>query len=408
MKYLLYVPGLVLGANAVSYHGHHPHSHLDTRAPKLFAHPGLLHTAQDFERIKEKVDSSEPPWSTGWDKLKARVNQDYQPNPSDILVRGSTPERPQNYVNMYRDMAAAYALAIHWKVTGEEASAEAAARVLDGWSAVLTDIWGNSDKFLAAGFYGYQFANIAEILRDYSNWKGLDATIDMLLRVFYSKNHSFLTAHNGAHIDNYWANWDLANIASMMSIGALADNRTIWDEAVDYFKSGDGNGAIEKAIWYLHTEQGTGKKLGQNQEAGRDQGHATLDFAMLGVIAQQGYNQGDDLFAYLDDRILTGMEYVCKYNVGQDVSFETYSNAVHGTQTAISNHSRGTIRPMAELFVAHYGSIKARDVKWTKVYRDLVLQESGGAEGGGGDYGTTSGGYDQLGFGTLLYRLEKE
>lgn len=306
MKYLLYVPGLVIGATAVSYHGHHPHSHLDTRAPKLFAHPGLLHTAQDFERIKEKVDSGEPPWSTGWDKLKARVNQDYQPNPSDILVRGSTPERPQNYVNMYRDMAAAYALAIHWKVTGEEASAEAAARVLDGWSAVLTDIWGNSDKFLAAGFYGYQFANIAEILRDYSNWKGLDATIDMLLRVFYSKNHSFLTAHNGAHIDNYWANWDLANIASMMSIGALADNRTIWDEAVDYFKSGDGNGAIEKAIWYLHTEQGTGKKLGQNQEAGRDQGHATLDFAMLGVIAQQGYNQGDDLFAYLDDRILTG------------------------------------------------------------------------------------------------------
>lgn len=92
----------------------------------------------------------------------------------------------------------------------------------------------------------------------------------------------------------------------MMSIGALADNRTIWDEAVDYFKSGDGNGAIEKAIWYLHTEQGTGKKLGQNQEAGRDQGHATLDFAMLGVIAQQGYNQGDDLFAYLDDRILIG------------------------------------------------------------------------------------------------------
>ncbi|KAG8362458.1 hypothetical protein FVEN_g170 [Fusarium venenatum] len=407
MKYFLPVLGLVIGVNTVSHHGQHSHFRPDTRALNSFVHPGLLHTTKDFERIKQKVDSGEAPWSTGWDKLKAHVNQDYQPNPSDILVRGSTPERPQNYVNMYRDMAAAYALAIHWKVTGEEASADAAARVLDGWSAILTDIWGNSDKFLAAGFYGYQFANIAEILRSYSKWKGLDASIDMLLRVFYTKNHSFLTNHNDADIDNYWANWDLANIASMMSIGALADNKTVWNEAVDYFKKGSGNGAIEKAIWYLHTEQDTGKKLGQNQEAGRDQGHATLDFAMLGVIAQQGYNQGDDLFAYLDNRILTGMEYICKYNVGEEVPFATYTNAVHGTQTGISNHSRGAIRPMAEQFVAHYGSIKGKDVKWTKAYRDLVLKESGGAEGGGGDYGTTSGGYDQLGFGTLLYRLEK-
>ncbi|KAL6915495.1 hypothetical protein FSST1_006990 [Fusarium sambucinum] len=407
MKYFLPVLGLVLGVNAVSHHGKHSHFRPDTRALNSFVHPGLLHTTKDFERIKQKVDSGEAPWSTGWDKLKAHVNQDYQPNPSDILVRGSTPERPQNYVNMYRDMAAAYALAIHWQVTGEEASADAAARVLDGWSAILTDIWGNSDKFLAAGFYGYQFANVAEILRSYSKWKGLDATIDMLLRVFYTKNHSFLTNHNDADIDNYWANWDLANIASMMSIGALADNKTIWNEAVDYFKKGSGNGAIEKAIWYLHTEKDTGKKLGQNQEAGRDQGHATLDFAMLGVIAQQGYNQRDDLFAYLDNRILTGMEYICKYNVGEEVPFATYTNAVHGTQTGISNHSRGAIRPMAEQFVAHYGSIKGKDVKWTKAYRDLVLKESGGAEGGGGDYGTTSGGYDQLGFGTLLYRLEK-
>lgn len=100
------------------------------------------------------------------------------------------------------------------------------------------------------------------------------------------------------------------------------------------------------------------------------------------------------------------MEYVSKYNVGEDVPFSTYVNAVHGTQTEISSTGRGTIRPMAELFVAHYGSIKGRDVKWTMAYRDLVVEKSGGAEGGGGDYGTTSGGYDQLGFGTLLYRLE--
>lgn len=36
----------------------------------------------------------------------------------------------------------------------------------------------------------------------------------------------------------------------------------------------------------------------------------------------------------------------------------------------------------------------------------MVVANGGGAEGGSGDYGGDSGGYDQLGWGTLLYTLE--
>ena len=61
---------------------------------------------------------------------------------------------------------------------------------------------------------------------------------------------------------------------------------------------------------------------------------------------------------------------------------------------------------MGELLYAHYSSLKGLNASWTGAYRDYVLDQSGGAEGGGGDYGTNSGGYDQLGFGTILYRLE--
>ncbi|RSL50179.1 hypothetical protein CEP54_012039 [Fusarium duplospermum] len=407
---LLAVVGLVAsGVSALHASPHLRHElviRAVNRASSTFAHPGLLHSDADFRRIKKFVDSGDAPWSTGWEKLVARANPDYQPRPQEILVRGSTPELPENYVLLYRDLASAYALAIRWKITQDTAFADAAVRIIDAWAASLTDIWGSSDKFLASGLYGYQFANVAEILRTYPGWKGLEAASEMLLRVFYPMNRRFLIEHNGRPVEHYWANWDLCNIASMMSIGVLADNHTVWDEAIEYFKHGQGNGAIEIAIWSMHTEEGTGKKLGQNQEAGRDQGHATLDFALLGVIAQQAHNQGEDLFGYLENRILAGMEYVSKYNVGEDVPFTTYVNAVHGTHTEISSAGRGTVRPMAELFVAHYGSLKGRDVKWTTAYRDLVVEKSGGAEGGGGDYGTTSGGYDQLGFGTLLYRLK--
>lgn len=65
-------------------------------------------------------------------------------------------------------------------------------------------------------------------------------------------------------------------------------------------------GALTNAIWTVHEEEGTGKALGQGQEAGRDQGHSLLDFALLGVLAQQAYNQGEDLFALEENLILAG------------------------------------------------------------------------------------------------------
>ena len=95
-------------------------------------------------------------------------------------------------------------------------------------------------------------------------------------------------------------------MTSIHAIGVVADDESLVNEAVDYFKAGNGNGAIEKAIWKLHTEEGSGKILGQNQEAGRDQGHALLVMGLLGAFAQQNYNQDNDIFGYLDNRILAG------------------------------------------------------------------------------------------------------
>lgn len=86
-----------------------------------------------------------------------------------------------------------------------------------------------------------------------------------------------------------------------MAIGVFTDNQTMYDYGKSYFLDGDGRGAIKNFIYKNYTESGSGKILSQGQEAGRDQDHATLDISLLGVIMQQGYNQGDDLFATLGD-----------------------------------------------------------------------------------------------------------
>lgn len=98
-------------------------------------------------------------------------------------------------------------------------------------------------------------------------------------------------------------------------------------------------------------------------------------------------------------------EYIAKYNVNETVPFTEYDNPDQGVMTEISSASRGNVRPGFELLYAHYNDIRGLDASWTKEYVDFVNEATGGVEGGGGDYGSNSGGYDYLGFGTLMYRL---
>src|SRR6185312_8730946 len=151
---------------------------------------------------------------------------------------------------------------------------------------------------------------------------------------------------------HYWANWDLANMDSMIAIGVLADRPEIYEEAVDYFRHGAGNGSIEHLVWKIYDGG-----VGQVQESGRDQGHSMLDIALVGAFCQMALNQGDDLFSYEDNRILKGAEYVARYNLGHDVPYTAYSNS-DVTQPVISDKSRGDIRPIWELLYNHYVVMK--------------------------------------------------
>lgn len=366
-------------------------------APATFTHPGMLHAYGELNRAKVRVAAGDDPWLAGWNRLTANshAQSGWKPNPQATIIRGGT---GQNYGILYNDIHAAYQNALRWKIAGTTAHGDTARDILNAWSAKLTTVTGNADRFLAAGIYGYQFANVAELMRGYSGFD-LERFEKMMRGVFYPLNNQFLTGHNDACITNYWANWDLCTMNSILAIGILCDDAALYDQAVNYFKNGAGNGSVKHAVPFVYDSQG----LAQWQESGRDQGHTMMGMGQMGAFCEMAWSQGEDLYGYDNNRFMKAAQYVARYNLGQDVPFTTYTwgtgqNCARQSQTVISSASRGQARPVWDILHYHYARRRGLSVPYI-----TAMAEKGRPEGGGGDYGSTSGGFDQLGFGTLLY-----
>nr|WP_235505797.1 LamG-like jellyroll fold domain-containing protein [Variovorax sp. Root411] len=360
---------------------------------RKFVHPGLLHTEADFERMRQKVEARAQPWLDGWNALTSngRAQLGAAPRPLATVIRGGD---GQNFAQMYIDIARAYQLALRWKVSQDKRYADLAVVFLNEWSSTLTTLTGNADRFLAAGIYGYQFANAAEIMRTYEGWAASDFARfqNMMLTVFYPLNHSFLINHNGSEITNYWANWDQCTLAAMLAIGVLCDRQDIYDEAMSYYKTGQGNGAGLQAVYHVHPGY-----LGQWQESGRDQGHSTLGIGLAGAFHEMAWNQGDDTYSYENNRFLAGAEYVAKSNLIDSstgtfytVPFFTNINR-QGTQSVLSSGSQGSRRVVWESVYNHYAHRLGIATPWTSLQATQMRPEFDGGNG------------DQLGFGTLTF-----
>ncbi|WP_081972183.1 RICIN domain-containing protein [Paenibacillus borealis] len=366
-----------------------------------FAHPGLLHSQADFDRMRQMVNAGTQPYLDGWNQLmNSPLSQaGWTPRATATIIRGGTGD---NVALLYNDTARAYQNALRWKISGSTANGDTARDILNAWSSTLTAVSGNADRYLASGLYGYELANAAELMRDYPGFN-VTQMQDMLINVFYKPlNERFLIGnefgqdHNDAYIQNYWANWDLANMASAVAIGIFCDRADIYNIGVEYYKHGAGNGSIYNAIPFLHPNG-----LAQWQESGRDQAHTQLGVGLMAVINEMTWHQGDDLYGWANNRFLRAAEYVAKYNNGADVPFAAYewgtgTNGTVQTQTVVSDASRNEVRPIWEMIYNHYANRKGLSVP-NIAARAALTRPEGGANT---QYPST---FDQLGFGTLLY-----
>lgn len=276
-------------------------------------HPCMLHTEADFQFVKEKVDAGLQPWKNAYDHLcQSRHSQNtWTASPVEKLARldqknwsDKYPNDWNNYTYLMRDAASAYQLALRWKISGDDSYAKAGVDILNAWAKKCTGyIVGSDGKFIdpnenLIAIQIHQLANAAEVLRTYEGWNEADFTKykAWMKDVFYPFATNFLSTHEGrACALHYWLNWDLANMTAILSIGILNDDNFLINEAIQYFKYGIGSGNIVNGVPFVHQDPDSEELLGQCQESGRDQGHATLCVSLMGVFCQMAKNIGEDL-----------------------------------------------------------------------------------------------------------------
>lgn len=406
----------------------HPHDFF----AQNFVHPGGLVTQDDVDRIQYLLyTEQDPKIKAAFDKLRTNghAQHTYNPNPTTAIIRGGGVG--ENYARAMNDVAAAYQNALMWRITGDVQYANCAVRILNAWASVCKDIGGDTNASLAGGIYGYEFAQAGELLRGYSGWAAADfkAYQDWMRNLWYSKNMYFLEPRHGrthyvGQAGAYLSNWGLCNALSVMSIGVLCDDVALYNQGLSFYKTDKAGNFTDEprspikdigyneflgnlVVWLHPDSRGPLGFLGQMQESGRDQGHATMAAGLAVDICQTAWNQGEDLYSFMNNRIVAGLEYIALVNsldsaaqVNDSVPFIPYERSGLPTEnyTAYQNGLTGwgSTRPYWDRVIAHYEGVKGIPVKYSRKMAARM-----GVDGGGGHYGGNSGGFDHLGFSTI-------
>ena len=158
-------------------------------------------------------------------------------------------------------------------------------------------------------------------------------------------------------------NWGAIVNRCRMACAIFLEDSVMYQASIDYFLHANDNGSLPRYI----------SETGQCQETGRDQAHAQLGLGALCDICEMAWEQGDDLWGAFDNRLMKGLEYTAKYNLGYDVPFETWQDCtgLYCDWTEPGSMGRGRIRCIYDAAYEHYTTVKGLKMPYTKKILDL-------------------------------------
>lgn len=432
-------------------------------AQRAFVHPGISHKQSDLDRMKQMVNAGIDPWKTTFARLQENKYASYDYKVMGDSSRTELITTTGDYNKFKFDGLAAYYNSLMWYITGDKRHAEKAVQIFKTWSNLKRMKTGGTDC-LDAGRVIWKIVEAAEIIKcTYSGWKKVDIDKFKAMIVYpgYSNKEVPVQAIKNGDVTFYWymyngdahrhGNQGLFGYRGVMAMGIFLDNEIMYDRALQALKglphraddlpypagppittttplpSSNAyydeykitapfspekkiddygyNEAIKNYIW----------ENGQGEETSRDQGHAVLGVSIIMTICEMAWNQGDDIYSFLNNRPLKGMEYALRYNLSSKYSFPDQPkpwepsvqsgefiqrkdrsgrwfskapNPFNGND--LNRITRGVNvvsgqTPIEELVLGHYqGRLQMKDdsVKWTRRTYEIAQKESGVEQGG--------------------------
>ena len=141
-------------------------------------------------------------------------------------------------------------------------------------------------------------------------------------------------------------NWGAIVNRLRMACGIFLQDSILYRASVDYYLNAYDNGSLPHYV----------DAVGQCQETGRDQAHAQLGLGALCDQCEMAWEQGDDLWGALDNRLMRGIEYTARYNLGYDVPFHTWTDCtgLYCDWTEPGAMQRGVVRDIYAQPYRHY------------------------------------------------------
>ena len=358
---------------------------------RSFSHPGILHSQEALERMAGLVKNEVWPAVGSYRLLRS------EPEASPAYaVKG--PFRYISRAGKYGytkapcedDFNAAYYNALLWAVTGDRKHADKAMEIIRAYAGTLEQVCPG-DAPLCAGLQGFILVNAAEIMRytytakEFSGgWSDEDTrqTGRMFRTAFLPVLKEFYATPPYSN-----GNWGIAVTKALIGMAVFLDDEALYEEAVGFFHHGDDNASLPNYI----------APSGQIQESGRDQAHCMLGVGCLAEIAEVAWNQGDDLYAALDNRIMAGCEYLAKSNLGYEVPFFTWKDKTgkYSNWQVLGRAGMGEFRAVFELPYNHYVERRKLSMPYTRTVLGHIRPEGAGFT------------CDNPGFGSLLFYLGK-
>jgi alginate lyase len=283
---------------------------------KMGLHPGGFYTQSQLDYVVGKVRSGQQPWAAAYDQVLASANRlrDWQPHTVAVY---EVPGYYQNRTGFFaatngvtHDADAAYVNAVAYRVGGDAAFAECAARILRAWAHDNTGVAPSGDSQLSMAEVGVGFVLTAELLSGYSGWSDADRA------AFANWTSTVYRAQAANPIKDRTNNWGYWGI-----FGAVT---------ADYYLDDAAGFADETARLQRHIDQGMAQDGHLPDETARGPGGVWYSYFALAPMTAAAhvikYGGGPDLFRWTSPsgkNIKQGLDYLLQ--VVQNPTIFTYA-----------------------------------------------------------------------------------